>query len=307
MTTAIIILNYKNYKDTINCINSILESENTNYSIFVVDNGSQNYSLEKIYDVFEGKLETIKYEGEKKINKNNKLILIQNEQNTGYARGNNVGLKIAFDLGYKYSMVLNNDTRFENVCLDDLIEVFNIEPNIYCVGPVIINENGHIDKNCSRRRPKYYDFFFFSIIGKNFKTKEFCNNYYKIDDTRIPSTSVKVEIISGACMFFSSDLLNEIGYFDEKTFLYYEEAILYEKAREKKLLTYINPNVRIFHASGKSTSLFSGRNFLSKCEYESLIYYLTEYRKLNIILAFILAFGQFTFYSLKRLKDSFLR
>lgn len=302
--TAIIILNFKNYTDTIECISSVLESENKDFTIFIVDNASKNNSLEHIYEKFNDVVKIRWWDFNNMIFDEDRIILIQNDENLGYANGNNIGLEIASELEFEYMMVLNNDTIFKQIDLNNFINVFDIEPDIFCVGPLILDEKGHIDKNCSRRRPKYYDFFFFSLLGSFFRTKKMENNYYLIDKTTIPKKPERTEIISGACMFFKTNTIKKMGFFDSNTFLYYEEAILHEKARSLNLLTYITPNVELIHSSGKSTSHFSKSCFLVKCEYESLMYYLVEQRKINRLFAFIISINQFLFYHLKRIKES---
>ena len=306
METAIIILNYKNYSDTIKCVKSILASANSNYHIFVIDNNSQNNSLSKISHELEHFTDIQIWNGYDSFKLSQKVILIQNDENTGYARGNNIGLRISCSLGFKYSLILNNDTLFTDTNLQDFIDTIKLSNNIFCVGPLIVNSEGKIDRNCSRRRPMLLDFFIFSHFGNFLKSEKIKNRYYLINEKQIPETAEKTEITSGACMFLKNEIIEELNYFDENTFLYYEEAILYEKAIAKNYIAYINPKIKLIHSSGKSTSQLSKNTVLARCEYRSLFYYLTNYRKLPRIVAFIVSINQFTFYILKELKDLLL-
>ena len=70
------ILHYKNFEVTIECVNNILKNNNTeNFRIVVVDNGSNNNTGERLKALYE---------------KNEKIHIIINESNLGFARGNNI-------------------------------------------------------------------------------------------------------------------------------------------------------------------------------------------------------------------------
>lgn len=300
--TGIIILNYKNYQDTLNCIESIFASKNNRkYSVIVVDNNSGNNSLQKINSHFQGKLK-ISYEDERDRPLAD-LILIQCNNNTGYAAGNNVGLKEAHKLGFKYLMVLNNDTLFTDYCLDNLVEELENRPNTLCVGPMLVKGDGSPDYNCAKRRPKLYDFFIMSYFGRWMKTRQWHENYYYLKKFTKLTGTIKVDIISGSCMLFPAENFSRIDFFDERTFLYFEEAILTEKAINAKLDIYLVPSSVVVHLGAQTTKTHSKSDFTIKCEYDSAIYYLVNYRRLSSATAKLLCLGQSTFLKLYRLKN----
>ena len=95
---SIVILNYINYKDTIECIESIFEMNYRYEGIVVVDNNSENESV-KILN--------------KKYKDNKKIIIVKARHNYGFAKGNNIGICIArrkFHTDFVF--VVNNDTVF---------------------------------------------------------------------------------------------------------------------------------------------------------------------------------------------------
>ena len=101
---VIILLNYNNYKDTIECINSIKQNTSENnfiYEIVVVDNKSTNESL----------LELKKIEG---------ITLIQASKNAGFSSGNNIGIKYAIENKSEYILLLNNDTIITENSIDKM-------------------------------------------------------------------------------------------------------------------------------------------------------------------------------------------
>lgn len=275
-TTAIIILNYKNYQDTINCINSIVNSKNEDYFIVVVDNASNNNSLEEIEKQISKDIPVEYWHGQPGFNAG--VLLVENKRNAGYAAGNNVGLKVAYQLGAKYLMVLNNDTLFRDYSLGKLKSVLERDNDILCTGPLLLKGDGTIDYNCAKRRPLSLDFFRFSYFGNWLKTEEWRKDYYYLIKTPGLTAETEVDIISGSCMLFDADKFHEIGFFDENTFLYYEEAIIHEKARQKNWKLVLVPDAKVVHLGAQSTTGHSNSIFTLTCEYDSLKYYLRTYR-----------------------------
>jgi GT2 family glycosyltransferase len=299
---AIVILNYKNYQDTINCIESIYRSKsNEKFSIIVVDNYSCNQSLERVEEHFVGKVDIANFDSGKLIV--NDIILVQCYQNSGYAAGNNVGLKIGHKLGFKYLMVLNNDTLFTDYCLDNLVKELDKRRNTLCVGPVLVKKDGSPDYNCAKRRPKLYDFFIMSYFGRWMKTQQWHKNYYYLKRYVKLTDTINVDIISGSCMLFLAEKFSGINFFDEQTFLYFEEAILSEKAINAKLDIFLVPSSVVIHLGAQTTKTHSKSDFTIKCEYDSAIYYLVNYRRLSYATAKFICLGQLVFLKLYRLKN----
>ena len=94
VSISIVILNYNSSKYTIDCIDSILSSSYQNYEIIVVDNNSNADERGVIIDYL-------------KINNNDKIHFIENDNNFGFALGNIFGISAAKG---EYIFVLNNDT-----------------------------------------------------------------------------------------------------------------------------------------------------------------------------------------------------
>lgn len=125
----IVILNYKTYSMTLDIVKKIRELEYQNYDILVVDNHSPNESARVLKE---------------KSNVDN-FIFIANDKNSGYAAGNNIGIRYAINNGYDYSWVLNNDLIFnDKKILNVLINKAESEDKIACIGPKITDINGNI-------------------------------------------------------------------------------------------------------------------------------------------------------------------
>lgn len=291
---AIVILNYNTYQLTIRCINSILQ-EGSNYQIFVVDNFSNNDSLERIKEWCDSiNLKNIIINQDCIDNiYSEQIILIQNNSNYGYAKGNNIGISYATKNNHDYILILNNDIEVKTNSISYLLDFYETNNDIGCVGPYLLKDN-NIEINCARRRVKWYEFFFLSGIGtKIFPKKIFLKNHYINPNQEKPFA---VDLISGSAMLFSTSVLKRINGFDANTFLYYEEAIINEKLKNINLKTYVVPSSKMIHNHAKTTSLIKN-NIILKISLDSQLYYLHKYRRYNIVFCyFVMSFHYSTYF-----------
>lgn len=173
---SIIILNWNSWKDTIECLESLYQITYPNYNVILIDNDSKDESIEKIKEYCEGKIvveskfftydpnnkpikivEYTKNETEGTCGKekeivnlppNRKLILIKNDNNYGFAEGNNIGIRYAMKMfNPEYVLLLNNDTVVDKKFLNELAIVAESDENIGIVGPKIYfyEKNGRND------------------------------------------------------------------------------------------------------------------------------------------------------------------
>ena len=153
---SIIILNYKNWGVTINCLKSIKKSILHPTKIILIDNGSKNESVLKLsnflnenYKIF---IEIDNKHLSSILNKKFDVLFIKLSTNIGYACGNNIGLKISEKLKLKYSLVLNSDILIKEDFLPVFIEKIQNDYKCSIITPIIENENGKVDLNCLRKR-----------------------------------------------------------------------------------------------------------------------------------------------------------
>lgn len=220
----VIILNYGTYNFTLKMINEIHANlEYDNYTIMVVDNCSPNESARVLADK------------SKKLN----YIFIENKKNTGYAAGNNIGIRYAINNGYKYSWILNNDVKLrEKNVLTELVRVLEKQDSVACIGPKIYNADGSV---CAPycRRPSVW----------NMTLGAFEDKRYRVSKQNIAG---EVYRVYGCCMLLRNEAMAEIDCMDERTFLYGEEAILSERLMQKSYRTYYDPIVSITHLGSES-------------------------------------------------------
>lgn len=251
----IILLNYNNWEDTIECLESLLKLKNIDFKIIVCDNNSLDNSLEYIKLWADGilkvhcktrnkdilnliyplEIKPIKYKIIKEkdilIEKNDKkLILIQNENNNGYSAGNNIGIKYAMNqLDCEYIWILNNDTVVKPLSLKYLIDEMKKDPSIGI---------------CGSKTYYYYfpnriqcegGYFYNKWLGYGSKKKN------------------KLSYINGSSMLVKKDFIQDVGYLSEDYFLYYEEIDWALRGKYKYRLGYSSKSI-IYHKEGGSIS-----------------------------------------------------
>lgn len=271
MNFGFVILHYYTIDDTKKCVDSIRNNVKK-YKIVIVDNGSKNGTGKELYDY---------YQNDKNI------VVIINEKNVGFANGNNIGIDY-MKKNYKidFLTVMNNDVElikcnFENNIIN---EYKNSKFGI--LGPQIMTLNGDLKTNPvediinTNKKVKailtkkiiklilcfiYLDFF----VKEGNRKKIYKNKY----DNNTRYENVKLH---GACLIFSNEYFKEYKHLNEKTFLYFEEDILYIEALKKNIKTVFNPNLKVFHKEDSSTNAVTKTNhkknmFVLKNEITSLL------------------------------------
>ncbi|MBV1768357.1 MAG: glycosyltransferase family 2 protein, partial [Methanobacterium sp.] len=265
---SIIILNWNGWEDTIECLESLYQIDYPNYNVIVVDNGSEDDSIEKIKEYCTGKIkvssdffeydatnkpikivEITKKESElfSKINgKFKKLILIKNDQNYGFAEGNNIGIRFALSyLNTDYVLLLNNDTIVDRNFLSELVDIEENENNVGILGPTIFYYN---DKN--RIQSAGVKISWKKGIAISLKR----NKIFKDESNNIND----VDAVSGCCLLAKSELFKKIGFLNSKYFLYWEETEWCIRTQKLGYRIIHVPNAKIWHKVSATTNKSRG-------------------------------------------------
>ena len=292
MYTSIIILNYNNSSDTINCIKSVLQYNTYPVKFIVVDNGSPNPSVIEELDSF------LKETFQDDYFKVDEFMLMQSQNlpkatflvsknNDGYAVGNNKGLKLAYaDSSIDKVLILNNDILFIEDFLPKLSEKLKTLPDAAIVSPLLLKrDKKEIDYTCARLSVGITEMIYQNICYTFRKSTNIDLNrciLYK-EPKFLTEQSVQIDLPSGSCMLFYKKMFERIGSFDPGTFLYYEEDILYQKINKERLINYICPQLRCVHLGAASTKKvkFSYASFLKSRE--SQRYYVHKFMKPNFL------------------------
>lgn len=206
----IIVLNY-NGKDVIkNCLTSVFKIDYPDFEVVVVDNNSTDESFELAKAGF------------------SKASFIKNEENLGYAAGNNMGIRFALERMADYVLLLNNDTEVEKDFLARLVNVAEKDKKIGIASPVIFNG--------------YNRQIWFS--GGRI-------NWLKMKSTHerkaAAMDSYETEFATGCAMLVRAAVFEEIGLLDEDFFLYWEDADFSWRARRAGFKNVVVSGSWVYH------------------------------------------------------------
>lgn len=218
---SIILLHWKDYNSTKKCINSILNSIYSNYEIIIVDNFSNDGSVELLKSEYSN------------------AIFIYNEDNYGFSKGVNQGLKYAFNNGSEWFLILNNDMIVDPYFLINATKVIPTLENIGAITGKILFQN---EPNIFWQAGGYIDRLKFQGIPRG-KNKEDKGQYNKIS---------KTGWASGAMSLIPKKTIDLIGFLPEEYFFGQEEWDYSIAILNKKLNIFYLPEFVAFHKAGGS-------------------------------------------------------
>jgi len=209
---SIIILNYNAGELLMNCVQSVLKSNYSNFEIILVDNNSTDNSH------IECK------------NKNKGIKLIENNKNFGYCEGNNIGIRQASG---KFIVILNPDTIVEENWLKFLIQAYE--------------ENGE-----GLYQPKFLSLYEKDVLQSTGNFIQLFGFGYARDkgekDSNKRNVIEKVGFAAGTCLFTSKSVLNKIGLLDPFIFLYLDDLDLGWRAKQLGISSFFVPKSIVYHA-----------------------------------------------------------
>jgi GT2 family glycosyltransferase len=188
----IIVLCFNGVELTVECIDSIFDQNYPEIEICVVDNGSSDETIPIVSERYP------------------KVKWVQNQKNLGYALGNNKGMEYALKAGADIVMLVNNDTRLHQSCVQTLVNGLISEPKRGIIGPMVYtwdkdqtisSAGGRIDwRNADAEN-----------VGMGEK-----------DHGQFPER--RVDFVNGCGIMASREVITKTSGLDAKYFMYWEET-----------------------------------------------------------------------------------
>jgi len=230
-------------------INSFLNA-NLNVKLYLIDNST--FDDLKIFS-----------------NIDNRIIYIFNNANLGYGKAHNIALRKSIEENIPYHLVLNPDVYFEKGVLEELYNFMESNKDVGLVMPKVLYPNANIQYLC-KLLPSPLDLFERRFLNfgplKNFLEKR--NKIYELEFSNYDKI-MEVPYLSGCFMFIRTEVLKEVGLFDERFFMYLEDTDLSRRIHMIAKTIYY-PYVHIYHkyekGSYKNLKLLS-YNILSTFKY----------------------------------------
>ena len=230
MQLSIIILNYNVRYFLELCVLSVQNAiQNSDAEIIVIDNNSQDDSCEMMKKRFPN------------------IKLIENKENSGFPKGNNIGVAAAKG---EYICILNPDTVVAEDTFSKVLAFAKKQKELGIVGVKLIDGTGNFLPESKRGIPTPLVAFtkimgLYKILPKTF------GEYYAQHLSE--NQTGKVDILVGAFMLMKRDLYLEIGGFDENCFMYSDDIDLSYMALKKGKTNYYFHETSVIHYKGEST------------------------------------------------------
>lgn len=181
------------------------------------------------------------------------VSVIRSEENRGFSGGHNLGIAYAKEKKATHILVLNNDTLVEPMLLSELMNVSRDHPNAGAVVPKIYFQKGHEFHQDRYEKKDLGKVIWYAggkmdwdnIIGKHRGVDE-------VDHGQFASTE-QTDLLTGCCVLLPLPVVEKIGGFDERYFLYYEDADLNERIKRKGYEIWYAPRAVLAHVNAGST------------------------------------------------------
>lgn len=215
------------------CLPTLKRIKSNKYSltIIIIDNGSNIKEREKLNTI---------------LSHYRHIKLIETNNNLGFAKGNNVGIRYSLKKGADFIVLLNNDTKVEGNFIKRAIE---LDTDI--LSPVVTFRE-------FKDNPKQiYDLG--GIVnwwtGRTTHKNAYKNEYLKLKN----SQPFEVDYVAGCAMMVKREVFEKIGFLDERYFIYFEDVDFCITAKKAGFKVIVDPQTTIYHKLGGSMDRWSGR------------------------------------------------
>lgn len=280
MDIVFVILHYLAIDETKRCVEYINKNIDTDkYQIVIVDNNSANGSGKMLQEYYEQQI---------------KVTVLLNEENLGFARGNNVGFLYAKrQWNPRYIVLLNNDVYLLETELVRKLDVEYEKSGFAVSGPLIMTADGKCDINPIRTTPmtkgaimkdiQIYKrrqlLYKYHLMGLRNKILQFLKGSGRKKGSKNYIERCENVQLHGCFLVFSEQYTERFDGLDDRTFLFREEAILYKHMLENNMVTVYQPDIIVFHEEDAATDQFR------KTERQKALFELDNHIKsLNILL-----------------------
>lgn len=258
MKLSIVILNYNVCFFLELCLESVHKAvRSVEAEVIVVDNNSTDNSCAMVKSRFPN------------------VILIENQNNYGFSKGNNIGVAAAKG---EYICILNPDTVIPENVFSTLLNFADKEPDLGLLGCKLVDGRGQFLPESKRNIP-YPSVALKKMLGSG---KSYYSNHIK------PDEDGKVHVLVGAFMLVKRDVYNKVQGFDEDYFMYGEDVDLSYKILNAGFKNYYFGGVTVIHFKGESTlkNIEYAKRFYGAMQ----IFYKKHFRR-NLFFDFIVWLG----------------
>ncbi len=228
MKIGFITINYNNTKDTKEFLESFAAQKNKDFAVFVSDQSDKEYLPDLDYP----------------------FVRVKRLPNKGYAFGVNRGLEYFSARGVKHFCVINNDVDFSRDFVQQIKRSFE---RFDVFGAKIYYKKGYEYHKRRYKRSELGKVLWYAggvIDWQNVYTKH--RGVDEVDRGQYDQIE-ETEFITGCFFCFNKKVFDQVGFWDEGYFLYYEDADFSVRVRRKGFFLIYNPEVFLYHKNAQST------------------------------------------------------
>lgn len=192
------------------------------FTLFLIDNASPDGALEAV----------------KSMGLPDNVQCIALEKNIGFGKGHNTVIP---RLNSSYHCVINPDIKLDRDAVSQMADWMDNKPDVVMTGPKLLFPTGE-EQKLAKRRPA-----FLPLVARqtNFPFLKKYESHYLMEDADL-GKATDVEFLSGSFFLIRTDIYKKIGGFDEKYFMYVEDADITMKAKQEGRTVYL-PQVEVYH------------------------------------------------------------
>lgn len=275
---AVVIVSYKNNQRTIQYVREELSKITLPHRIIIVNNGSTIEESRELTDELGAELLGVKDVP----SASNRIYVISNPENSGFAIGNNMGARMAMEyLDADFILFSNNDLRFlDTGVVEQLSQILKKHKEIGIIGPRIIGLDG------KAQSPEPYIPFakrhIWMYLLTPFISLKQKRRIFQLDYSEQAKEGVHYKLMGAFFMVRAEDFAR-CGMMDEHTFLYAEEPILTERMAKIGKQPYYYPQVSICHEHGQTIGKSYNTRKAAALMFESEVYYYRAYKNVGYI------------------------
>ncbi|MGI5959416.1 MAG: glycosyltransferase family 2 protein [Massiliimalia sp.] len=222
------IVTYNDESTVLRTVETLLQfTKGVELKIYISDNGSSDHALERIREKFP------------------QVIILESDCNRGFGAGNNAVLS---QLDSDYHVLVNPDIEIDHDVLTQMADYMDTHTDVGILTPKVLNMDGTV-QHLPKLRPK----FIYLLSGRLHFLQE-KRDHFTFADREVVNPE-EIDFCTGCFMFLRTDLFRKVGGFDERYFLYLEDADLTREIQKYAKAVY-HPDMTVFHkwhrASGHS-------------------------------------------------------
>ncbi len=270
MKCGIVILNYNDFETTKKLLDLICDYKVLK-KIVVVDNHSTDDSYQKL----------CRYRSEK-------IVILQAPKNGGYSKGNNIGIKYLLNnTDVEIVCISNADVKFDEDFVKKILSDFKKQKDFAVLTGLQMNPEGGIAEHPfweEYTTKRYFKMQILTLWPLNHILKRNIDSHYAQQKLKQRKEFFQVGAVEGSLFFIRSEVLEKIGFLDERVFLYNEENILAKKIKVIGSKIGVDTTVKYIHYGSVTIKKVLPSKQKLAYLFQSSIYYFNHYQSRNKLL-----------------------